>query len=459
MIDGAKSRLVRISPGKLRPSPENAQLYADNDASLNEFAERIRQQGVIEPLVITKDRFIVSGHRRHSAALRIGLAEVPCRQLTFNRRDLPTDQYVKLLREFNRQRSKTIDEILRESVVDADPDTAYVSLVESRVRRARDGHGVFEIEGVKRRAKIGRLKQPMLDAVCAAIHSRREFWPLTDRQVHYCLLSNPPLRNTNRPHSGYANDKDSWKDLCDLLTRARIAGLIPWQAITDMTRPVRLWGTALNVGLFVEKELSDLFGNYWRDLMQSQPDHYEIIIEKNASLSVIETVAMKYCIPVTSGRGQCSKEKLLQMEQRFRSSKKDRLILLLLSDFDPDGDAISNATARSLRDDFGVEDAKIVPVRVALRPDQIKKYKLPRNLEAKKTSKNYKKFLARHGVTYAVELEALAPEDLQAVLDDAIRHHLDVDAFNREVELERAEAAKLKSLKARILESVKLASV
>jgi hypothetical protein len=56
-------------------------------------------------------------------------------------------------------------------------------------------------------------------------------------------------------------------------------------------------------------------------------------------------------------------------------------------------------------------------------------------------------------------LEALAPEDLQAVLDDAIRHHLDVDAFNREVELERAEAAKLKSLKARILESVKLASV
>jgi len=163
---------------------------------------------------------------------------------------------------------------------------------------------------------------------------------------------------------------------------------------------------------------------------------------------------MKYTVSVTSGRGHTCKDRLHKLAGRFRISCKDRLVLFLLSDFDPSGDAISNTNAKSLRDDFHIAEDKIVPVRVALRPDQIAKHHLPHSLEAKQ-SNTYQSFVDRHGVTYAVELEALEPATLQAELDAAIRSHLDVNLFNREVEIEGEEAAKLQSLKSKVLDFIR----
>lgn len=448
------SGYVRKATRELEPSPENRELYRDDRAGLRELGEHLKKRGVLEPLVITSDNYIVSGHRRHAAAVLVGIRELPCRVLDKTRDEYTADEYIALLREYNRQRSKSLDSLLAEAAVDANPDAAYISLVNGRVKRARNGDGQFEIEGSMVRSAISKFKAVMLTAVIQVIETRREFWPLSVRQVHYCLLSAPPLRHTAKPESIYVNDKASYKDLCDLLARARIAGQVPWAAIEDATRPMKLWRTHRTLAGFVERELTDLFGNYWRDLLQSDRDYFEMIVEKNSSLSVVETVAMKYTIPVTSGRGQTSKDRLYRMAQRFKASGKERLVLLLLSDFDPDGDSIAAVNARSLRDDFHIPESKIVPVRVALRPDQIKRHNLPRSLEAKETSSNYDSFVARHGVSYAVELEALEPATLQAELDAAIRSHLDVDLFNREVEIERQEAGKIQALKTKVLDFI-----
>jgi hypothetical protein len=156
----------------LKPSPENKELYRDDDASLREFAAHIRRDGILEPLAVTTDDYVVSGHRRLAAARLAGLSEVPCRILKFKRTDLETAEYVKLLRECNRQRSKSIDEILRESVVDANPEAAYSCLVESRVKRARNGASEFQIEGTKYRARILEAKQPMLQTALQSLKKR-----------------------------------------------------------------------------------------------------------------------------------------------------------------------------------------------------------------------------------------------------------------------------------------------
>jgi hypothetical protein len=42
-----------------------------------------------------------------------------------------------------------------------------------------------------------------------------------------------------KPESFYQNTKACYDNLVDLLTRARLEGLVPWEAITDTTRPVR----------------------------------------------------------------------------------------------------------------------------------------------------------------------------------------------------------------------------
>jgi hypothetical protein len=450
-----ESRQVWIDPLLLSPSIENTQLYADTEESLNAFAEHIRRDGVLEPLVITADNYVVSGHRRRSAAVRAGLKAVPCRQLPKKKSEFGRDQYIALLREFNRQRSKTIDEIIRETLVDANPEVAYTALVQSRERKARNGIGVFEIIGEKHRAEISDAKRPMLEAVKKVIEDRKEFWPLTDRGVHYPLLNDPPLRHAKKPDSTYRNNRNCYQDLCDLLTRARIAGEISFDAIADPTRPMKVWKTHKHVGDFIKSELDDLFSEYWRDILQSQPDHHEIVVEKNTALAVVEGIARKYTISITSGRGQCCKDRLYKLKRRFRQSKKDRLVLYILTDFDPGGDAISNATARSLRDDFGIPESRIVPVRVALRLDQVESFALPRSLELKEDDENRKSFVARHGVDFAVELEAMEPADLQAELDKQIRAHIDVGLLNKEVELEKAEAGKLQAIKASVLEFMK----
>src|SRR5262249_27969685 len=150
---------------------------------------------ILEPLVITSDNYVVSGHRRRAAAILAGLRTVPCRRLPFRRADLDSNQYVKLIRGFNRQRSKTIDEILKENMGDADPEVAYFSLIKSRLTKAFNSDGEFTISGIKHRFRISNAKKPMLDAVIKLIMDRKDYWPLQDRGVHYALLNDPPLRH------------------------------------------------------------------------------------------------------------------------------------------------------------------------------------------------------------------------------------------------------------------------
>lgn len=443
---------VRVSPSLLKPSPENDTLYgASHDIDV--FAEHLRGKGVLEPLVITLDYFIVSGHRRCAAAIRAGLEDVPCRALPQSRSDFSDDEYVELLREYNRQRAKTIDEIIREAVVDADPEVAYTCLVEKRMKKARNGVGAFEIAGQMTRCEISDNKRQFLEAAEKIIYELEEFWPLSIRGIHYPLLNNPPLRHAKKPDSIYRNLRPDYHDLCDILARARIAGEIPWDCIDDETRPVKLWNTYHNCASFVADHLEDFLDNYWRDLMQSQPDYFEILIEKNTLLNVIKPAAMKYTMTLTSGRGQCCKPKLHQMAERFHKSGKRKFVLFTISDFDPTGDAISNANAKSLRDDFGV--VAIEPIRVALRLDQVEKFKLPHSLDLKPLDTNRPKFMTAHGVDYAVELEALHPKKLQAELENQILSHIDVDLFNKEVAEEKKEAAKIQTIKARVLKAMK----
>lgn len=70
---------------KISPSPENQELYRpvtpDDDATI-ELAESIRERGILEPLVISADNYIVSGHRRHCAARLAGLTKVHAGSMT-----------------------------------------------------------------------------------------------------------------------------------------------------------------------------------------------------------------------------------------------------------------------------------------------------------------------------------------------------------------------------------------
>jgi hypothetical protein len=284
------------------------------------------------------------------------------------------------------------------------------------------------------------------------IECSRQYWPLSDRRIHYSLLNDPPLRHAGKPDSVYANDKASYKALVELLTRGRLAGKIPWTAIADTTRPVTNWQVFENPRAFVAKEMNDLFKGYWRDLMQSQPNHVEIVGEKNTVDPILRDVAAQYTIPLTTGRGYCSLPPRYEMAQRFRRSGKEKLVLLMLTDFDSDGEEIAHSFARSMRDDFGIK--AIHPIKVALTAEQVEEYDLPPVMTAKETSVHHDKFVAEHGEN-VWELEALEPSDLQDVLREAVDSVIDVEAFNAELDAEKSDAAWLEGVRNTVHEALR----
>ena len=112
-----------------------------------------------------------------------------------------------------------------------------------------------------------------------------------------------PLKEDLLGTKQYENDGNTYQALTNLLIRARLEGLVPLQAIEDTTRPIQLGGGCSSYEAFVRQESENFLQGYSRDLMQGQPHHIEIMLEKNALRSIVEKLARDYCIPVTTGRG------------------------------------------------------------------------------------------------------------------------------------------------------------
>lgn len=435
----------------ITPSPENDSLYGaidPTDLDLVNLCNDILKHGIREPIQVSADGFIVSGHRRYAAARLGGLTCIPVRYLGLLRSNHSDLEWKQKLRAFNHQRLKSAATRMREAMLDIDPALAHRRLLEQREERDREAPPRCDIVGEKSRSEISDRKEQMLIAAIKVINDLKAFWPLSVRQVHYGLLNDPPLRNssTGKQRARYANTNSSYQDLTDLMARARLLGLVPWEAVTDETRPVSGTRYHRDASAFVEIEHYNLLRGYRRDLLQSQFDHVELVLEKLTVQRIIQPIANRYCMPMTVGRGYCSLEPRYEIAQRFRQSGKDRLILLIVADFDPDGDEIAESLARSLRDDFGI--ASVEYSKILLRQDQVRDLELPPNaVEAKTSSSRYQKFFKRYGSNAVYELEAIPPHQMQAIVREAVEATIDIDAFNIELDQEKEDAARLECLK------------
>lgn len=98
----------RRNPKELKPHPINDEIYGDRtDADL---IKSIKDKGVLNPLLITFDDRIISGHRRWGASIALNLDAVPV--VVFGSKDELEIQ--EALIESNRQRAKTNEQVGRE---------------------------------------------------------------------------------------------------------------------------------------------------------------------------------------------------------------------------------------------------------------------------------------------------------------------------------------------------------
>jgi len=96
----------QLDPSTLLPHPLNKQLYDCTPTS--DLVSSIREHGIVEPLVVTPARILISGHRRREAALLLNIRLVP----VITR--VVSDDLGSII-AFNTHRKKTWTEVYREA--------------------------------------------------------------------------------------------------------------------------------------------------------------------------------------------------------------------------------------------------------------------------------------------------------------------------------------------------------
>ena len=98
---------MRIPTYQLYTCPVNSEIYRESD--VQDLMNSISEVGLLQPLVVTPDKTIISGHRRFSAIRSLGWTEVECEV-----KEIPPDQIDVHIVLYNQGRNKVATEILRE---------------------------------------------------------------------------------------------------------------------------------------------------------------------------------------------------------------------------------------------------------------------------------------------------------------------------------------------------------
>lgn len=235
---------------------------------------------------------------------------------------------------------------------------------------------------------------------------------LTVRQVHYQLVSRNITKNTDA----------NYKALTNLVKRARLAGMIDWDAIVDRNRESNI----PYYNYSVQDALRSSLDCYSRDKMQFQKVYIEVMIEKMAIYEIVEQITRKYTIRLTGDKGFCSNTVLYKVAERLKEAMKQGkyAYVLYIGDHDPSGLTMD----KSINDTLSLMGAKGFEFRrVALTPEQVKEYNLPPN-KIKDGDRNSDSYREKHGST-SWECDALPPEILQEVLEDEILSIIDYDTY------------------------------
>jgi hypothetical protein len=252
---------------------------------------------------------------------------------------------------------------------------------------------------------------------------------LTLRQCYYQLVARGLL----------ANKVSEYKRLGALVSNAREAGLVDWDAIEDRTRAARQVTTWDNPGDIVEAAANQ----YKEDILAGQAIRPEIFVEKEALAGVLLPLAAELRVTCLSCRGYVSSSEMFDSAyRRYRRiiDAGQTPVVIHLGDHDPSGLDMTRDIRRRLALFAGQE---IEVQRIALNMDQIEKFNPPPN-PCKETDARYGAYVEQYG-TECWELDALEPKYLQEITRKAVvALRDDPDDFDARV---LAEAQRMEDLK------------
>lgn len=243
---------------------------------------------------------------------------------------------------------------------------------------------------------------------------------LTLRQLFYQLVTKNAIRNTEK----------EYKRLGDTVSDARLAGLIDWGAIEDRVRVPRLPMEFDSLQDLVEAALASYRLPRWN----GQPFYIELWVEKDALSGVLAPLAGEYHVTLMVNRGYSSTSAMYEAAKRFKAHQNKQLCqLLYLGDHDPSGEDM----VRDIQDRLTMFGAEVVVRKIGLTSEQVAFYNPPPN-PAKRTDTRAVKYIAKHGAE-CWEVDALPPDVLHSLVEEAILGRLDTGAMDAVKEQENKD--------------------
>ena len=276
---------------------------------------------------------------------------------------------------------------------------------------------------MRNRSKLSEQSLAKLVPILEVVQSLQEYLPLTLRQLYYQLVAAGIIDNNLR----------EYQKLSQLLTKARLEGYLPWEAMEDRARAVLNsdgWTDEID---FKDYSMERFLKGYRRDLLQTQEVALEIWIEKDALSRIVYDTAFPYCVSVIVARGFSSVTFVNECRNRInRNYENDKHTLILyFGDLDPSGYEMPLAMQKTLEEEMDCYELFEIK-RCALNLDQVSELNLPNNPDALKwKDPRAKRYVEEFG-EFAVELDAVPPAELERIVRESIEDNLDMDLYYEE---------------------------
>lgn len=245
---------------------------------------------------------------------------------------------------------------------------------------------------------------------------RQMGYRLSLRQLYYQLVARDYIENTVK----------SYKRIGNLISDARLAGLIDWQMIEDRGRETVIPTAWTSPAQIVRAAAQQFRVDRWR----GQPCHVEVMVEKDALSGILEPVCQDMHVRFTANKGYSSSSAMYEAGKRIAKAMDHygrKAHLFYLGDHDPSGIDMT----RDIRERLGMfaESKKIIVHRLALNYEQVEQWQPPEN-PAKETDSRYKAYANEFGES-SWELDAVEPRTLADLVRNGIEDLIEQDQWEK----------------------------
>jgi hypothetical protein len=268
---------------------------------------------------------------------------------------------------------------------------------------------------------MGAIRDAMVEILAAEN-------PMTVRGVFYALVSRRVIAKTEQEYKG---------TVCRLLADMRRQRTIPYTWIADGTRWMRKPTTFGSV----DDALRATAHLYRRDLCADADGRVEVWLEKEALAGVIHDVTEVWDVPLMVTRGYPSQSFLYSAAQVILDAGVPST-LYHLGDHDPSGRDIDRAIVAGIVECVPalVPDVDFTLQRLAVTSEQIEEFGLPTR-PTKGSDVRTRRFEGE-----SVEVDAIPPQVLRTLCEEAIEAHVDRSRLKRLKIVEKEERRVLKAL-------------